>query len=229
MNLFIEYYKPKNIARHGELLACLHENICNEFIDDIFVFVSDDSQLGFNSSKLHLQRVGRRPTFRDMFEYMNALCPDEICITANADIAFDDSIDVLNHTNLDNLFVTISRYNVDMEGKDTLYDNAAAQDVWAFKAPLKLPDEILKEMGFHTGGIGGPDNKLAYLIDKAGYELRNPAKQIKVRHLHGLTSRNIIHTIPGPYLCLVPNDNILIKPEYIKVKEFDEYGKPILL
>lgn len=228
MNLFIEYYKPKNIVRHGELLACLHENLSNRFIDKVFLYISDDSKLEFNSDKIWIIHCDKRPTFKDIFKECNKL-DNEICILANADIFFDKSIDILNNTNLDGLFLAISRWNVKQDGTSELFNNAAAQDVWAFRTPLKIPDQLMNQLDFYCGGTGGPDNRLAWIIDEAGYKLRNPAKQIRVQHLHSDKSRNVTKTISGPYLCLMPNDDIMKDTEYIRLSGFNSFGNPIYL
>jgi hypothetical protein len=91
---------------------------------------------------------------------------------------------------------------------------------------LNISSELLNQVDF-CGGIGGLDNKLAYIVDQAGYKLRNPAKQIKVQHFHSDKTRKIVNTISGPYLCLEPNDDIIKDTKYIRLSGFDNFGHPI--
>lgn len=227
MNLLIEYHKSKNLQRHAEFLACLHENLGNSLIEKIYVFISDDSILNFIHEKIVLNLIDNvRPTFKTLFDFCNTHLKDQVCIISCADIIFDESIKYLEK--IDNkTFVALNRWEIDTDKPN---GNAACQDVWVFRAPINISDELLNQMNFTAGGCWGCDNKIAYLMDEAGYELRNPGLQIKVKHFHTSNYRSVAPTtrLLGPYFALVPNDDITKKPEYIRIKEFNELGEAVL-
>lgn len=224
MNLIIEYFKSSDYQRHSEYLTCIHENLENEFIDKIYVFISDDSKLNFTSKKIKVIKRDTRPTYKDLFEFCNENLKNQICIVSNADIILDDSISVLNQTDLTNIFVALTRWEVFNENNEWCiapFNNSSSQDVWAFMAPIQVTDD----MDFLLGKPGC-DNKIAKLMSKK-YEVRNPGLQIVTCHFHMSGYRTYEHKdrIPGPYLCLVPNEDINKKTEYIEIDGFDEQGR----
>lgn len=54
MNLLIEYFRSDDYQRHSEYITCIHENLENEHIEKIYVFISDDSKLNFKSDKIEI-------------------------------------------------------------------------------------------------------------------------------------------------------------------------------
>lgn len=221
MNLLIEYFRSDDYQRHSEYLTCLHENLGNSLIQKIYIFISDDSELNFQSKKIKIIKTKERPTYKDLFEFCNKNLKDEICIIANADIILDETIDVLQNNNLDNIFVALTRWEVFCEDDEWCiapFKNSSSQDVWAFKAPIKTTDD----MEF-TLGVPGCDNKIAKIMVDIGYDVRNPGEQIVTSHFHmsGHRTYSNADRIPGPYICLVPNDDITQKTEYIDIDGFD--------
>lgn len=228
MNLIIEYFKSSDYQRHSEYLTCIHENLENDFIDKIYVFISDDSKLNFTSKKIKIIKRNTRPTYKELFEFCNENLKDQICIIANADIIFDDTISVLNDADLTNLFVALTRwevFNEDNEWCIAPFNNSSSQDVWAFKSPIEATDE----MDFLLGKPGC-DNKIAKLMSEK-YEVRNPGLQIVTCHYHmsGYRTYDNKDRIPGPYLCLAPNDDITKKTEYIEIDGFDSLGRAYVI
>ena len=229
MNLFIEYHESKDLRRRGEFLVCLNENLKNEHIKRVHVFVEHGSELNIISVKLFVNEVKERPTFKTVFDYCNEHLAGQTCIIACADIILGDDIKLLN-TNIDNTFVALTRWNIKYDGNkysEEFYNNAASQDVWAFKAPIKVNDE----MNFNFGACWGCDNKIAYLVGKEGYKVKNPSLQIKTKHLHTNDYRSVMpqdKKLGGPYLCLEPNDDINKDTTYIKLSGFDAFGQPLL-
>jgi hypothetical protein len=225
MNLLIEYFRSPDYQRHSEYLTCIHENLENENIKKIYVFISDDSKLNFKSDKIEVIQREKRPTYNDLFEFCNQNLKGEICIIANADIILDDTISVVKDTDLDKVFLALTRWEVFCENGEWCiapFDNASSQDVWVFKSPIVTS----KEFEF-TLGIPGCDNKIAKLMAEQGYKLKNPGKQIVSAHYHLSGFRNYSNNdrIHGPYLCLVPNDDINKDTEYIEIDGFDEHGR----
>lgn len=226
MNLLIEYFRSPDYQRHSEYLTCIHENLENVYIDKIYIFISDDAKLNFESDRIEIVQREQRPTYKDLFEFCNTNLKDEICIIANADIILDDTLSYVKDANLDNVFVALTRWEVFCENREWCiapFNNSSSQDVWMFKSPITTNDE----MEF-TLGKPGCDNKIAKIMADIDYEVRNPANQIVASHFHLSGHRTYDwkdDRVPGPYLCLVPNDDINQKTEYIEIDGFDEQGR----
>ncbi len=228
MNLIIEYFQSKNHIRNGEYLYCLHENIGIDEINNIYIFVEEGSDLNFDSPKIKKIVTKERPTYQDLFEYCNEHMKDEICIVANADIIFDDTLRYFESLNMEKQFYGLSRWEISTnDGKNweiEPYDNAASQDVWIFKTPVLTSDDMN-----YTMGKPGCDNKIFYHMRQLGYTCRNPGKKVITIHFHISNFRTYdwkSDRVPGPYLLVAPVDNFTGTPVYYDIDGFDEDGKP---
>ncbi len=149
-----------------------------------------------------------RPTFNELF----ALCkPDAVNVIANSDIYFDqDSVDLLHNLGSKECFA-LSRWDEEEFGRYRLWDHADSQDAWCFRG---IPQGI--DAPF-TMGIPGCDNNIAWLIDQAGYVVRNPSRTIRAYHLHNVEWRSYLadpegkarggqkmERIPPPYKLVKP-------------------------
>ena len=228
MNLIIEYFQSKNHIRNGEYLYCLHENIGIDQIDNIYIFVEEGSDLNFDSPKIKKIVSKERPTYQDLFEYCNEHMKDEICIVANADIIFDDTLEYFYDLDMTKQFYALTRWEVSTsDGKNWEigpYNNAASQDVWVFKTPVLTSDNMN-----YTMGKPGCDNKIAYHMRELGYVCRNPGRKIITTHFHVSNFRTYnweSDRVPGPYLLIAPTDSLSEDPQYIDIDGFDEQGRP---
>jgi len=228
MNLLIEYFKPSDYLRYSEYLTCIHENLENEFIDKIYIFISDDSKLNFKSDKIEIIKREERPTYKDLFEFCNENLKNQVCIISNLDIIFDETLSAINKKTLKDTFIGLTRWEIFYEEGEWCiapFDNSASQDSWIFKAPIKISGDMNFLMG-----KPGCDNKIAKLMSELGYIIKNPGKQIVTSHYHisGHRTYDNSQRIPGPYLCLVPNDDINSPCETIEIDGFDEQGRPFV-
>ena len=228
MNLIVEYFQSKNHIRNGEYLYCLHENIGIDQIDNIYIFVEEGSDLNFDSPKIKKIVSKERPTYQDLFEYCNEHMKDEICIVANADIIFDDTLEYFYDLDMNNQFYALTRWEVSTsDGKNweiEPYNNAASQDVWVFKTPVLASDNMN-----YTMGKPGCDNKITYHMRELGYVCRNPGRKIITTHFHVSNFRTYnweSDRVPGPYLLIAPTDSLSEDPQYIDIDGFDEQGRP---
>ena len=227
MNLIIEYFQSKNHTRNGEYLYCLHENIGVEQIDNIYIFVEEGSDLNFDSPKIKKITTKERPTYKTLFDFCNENLKDQICIVANADIIFDDTLRYFNGIDMDKTFYALTRWEISTgNGKDweiEPYDNAASQDSWIFKTPISSSDKMN-----YTMGKPGCDNKITYHMRELGYTCRNPGKKVVSIHFHPTNWRTYHPNddrVPGPYLLISPVDNFNGEPHYIEIDGFDSQGR----
>lgn len=228
MNLIIEYFQSRNHIRNGEYLYCLHQNIGVDEIDSIHIFVEEGSDLNFDSPKIKKIVVKERPTYQDLFEYCNQHLKDEICIVANADIIFDDTLRYFESLDMTMQFYALSRWEISTnDGKNweiEPFDNAASQDVWVFKTPVLSSCDMN-----YTMGKPGCDNKIPYHMRELGYTCRNPGKKVVTIHFHVSNFRTYSvkdDRVPGPYLLIAPVDNFTGEPVHIDIDGFDEHGRP---
>ena len=227
MNLIIEYFNSRNHMRNGEYLYCLHQNLANELIDNVYLFMEDDAELNFNSSKIHRMVRENRPTYKDLFDFCNQELEDQICVVANADIIFDDTLRFFKSLDMSKQFYALSRWEISTkDGKNweiEPYDNSASQDSWIFKTPISTSDSMN-----YTMGKPGCDNKITYHMRELEYTCRNPGKKVVTIHFHPTNFRTYdIRTdrVPGPYLLIAPVDNFTGEPVCIDIDGFDEQGR----
>jgi hypothetical protein len=228
MNLIIEYFNSRNHMRNGEYLYCLHQNLANDLIDNVYLFMEDDAELNFDSPKIHRIVRKNRPSYQNIFEYCNEHMKNEICIVANADIIFDDTLRYFKNIDMTMQFYALSRWEISTnDGKNweiEPYENAASQDVWIFKTPVLSSDSMN-----YTMGKPGCDNKITYHMRELGYICRNPGKKVVTIHFHPTNFRTYDWNndrIPGPYLLVAPVDNFTGTPVYYDIDGFDKDGKP---
>jgi hypothetical protein len=214
--------------RNGEYLYCLHQNLANDLIDNVYLFMEDDAELNFDSPKIHRIVRKNRPSYQNIFEYCNEHMKNEICIVANADIIFDDTLRYFKNIDMTMQFYALSRWEISTnDGKNweiEPYENAASQDVWIFKTPVLSSDSMN-----YTMGKPGCDNKITYHMRELGYICRNPGKKVVTIHFHPTNFRTYDWNndrIPGPYLLVAPVDNFTGTPVYYDIDGFDKDGKP---
>jgi len=177
MILFHERYTSADPAREAELEIVRRRNAAAGVFREI-VAVAD----------------GGRRSFADFFTLAAARCPGELCVIANADIAFDHSLPAVarlfeRHTRP--LLVALSRWDdpagPSMEGRvdpKTWRFYSHSQDTWLFVAG-GLPRF---EAGF-TLGIPACENRLAYEAHRAGIAVVNPALSVRSWHHHATGTR----------------------------------------
>ena len=144
MILIIEYFRHQNDDRHREYLKCLEENIKNDFISKIEIFIEDETPLEIFSNKININRFGKRPTYDDMFSFCSEKYNGEICIISNSDIIFDDTLKYVNNENIKNKFLALTRWDIKPNDDLTFFDRKDSQDCWIFKSPINMKE---KEIG----------------------------------------------------------------------------------
>lgn len=207
INLFINYYQDKNPERQKELDECLQRNIDNPLIDRIYIFLDSSVSL-MEFKKITGEKIwilqpflsDERPTFKLFFERINQSSPEgSINIISNSDIYFDETLELVKGIK-ENQCYALCRHDRLPDGSIKHWNHADSQDAWVFKGKIK---EINADFGFAQPGN---DNRLAYLIDEAGYQITNPSLSIRCIHLHNSGIRNYTpkDTVPGPYKLLPP-------------------------
>lgn len=192
VNLIINYYQDNDPIRQLELEECLRRNLMNQYIDRITCLLEKEIPI---EHQVEAKSIGRRPTYNDLFRYAREDCWN---VVANTDIYFDDSLRMLSNYSADD-FLALTRYDVKADAVEFRFV-PDAQDTWIFHGKIKPIDADFNP------GLPGCDNRLAYLAQRVGYNVVNPALTIKSYHLHRSNVRHYMLSdrIPGPYLTIWP-------------------------
>lgn len=189
INIAINYYIDKFPERQLEIDECFQKNIKNPYINLIII----------NSQE--------RLKYSHYFNVLNKITNnDDINVISNADIYFDETVQLFEKLDYDTFFA-LSRWDIVEDGSAVHFNRPDSQDVWAWRGKSK---PIYNDFNI---GVPGCDNRLAHEINKAGYKIKNPSFQIKTYHLHLTNLRNYNvktrrEAIPGPYFTVYP-ENII--------------------
>ncbi len=192
--LVTSLYNEVNVQRQQEYLECLIRNLQHPNIAHIHVFY-DESKDGqgentilsvLKSNTITISYINKRPTFQEIFTYVNTAFPERRLIIANADIYFDDTLHRLSTFDLTHHFIALTRWEVqsngELENHPFYYQGAPtfhSQDTWIFQTPIALFDTRNTSIG-----IAYCDSDIAYLAAVAGYKVCNPCLSIVSHHLH---------------------------------------------
>jgi hypothetical protein len=193
--------------RNNELLECLYNNLHNDNICKIHLFVDNIQclnkilEINYNN-KIKIINIGTQPLYSDMFEYAINNLKDSICMISNSDIyLYKCDLNVLNK--LENNIFSLSRHEDDF--KCHVY-GCGSYDAFIFN-PTYINKDILQNINHVQNIAGSDDNIINNLIDY-GYNLYNPCFEIIIIHLHNsnlrtYTNEKIVngkHSIKQKYL-----------------------------
>lgn len=186
MILITTYYISRVISRQKEIQRCLIKNCENEYIEKIYLLNDNYYDMSFlkNDSKI-IQIIISNPklNFKEAIKFINENLQNNICILANSDIYFDNSLSKI--TSMNNKFYALLRYDEDEADNKNLfklynYARDDSQDAWIFQSPLNID---LNEIDFNFGTLGC-DNIFANKIYETNIELSNPCYDIISTHIH---------------------------------------------
>jgi hypothetical protein len=184
IQLIVQYFRCATKERQEEIDICLRNNLLNNYISTVHLLTEEelDVSVFHNKDKIKQTVIGDRLTYRKAFEYANQCQDSSIWILANADIYFDESLKCLENNELINTIYALSRHEIASDGSAKFMDEEYAhgsQDAWIFKPPVNI-DSFFSDFRL---GIPGCDNRLAYELIKADYNVVNPSKIVKCYHL----------------------------------------------
>ncbi|WPT11410.1 hypothetical protein PSENEW3n2_00000848 [Picochlorum sp. SENEW3] len=145
----------------------------------------------------------KRIDSQHLSDIFKAFKPHKINIIANADIFFDDTIKMAKSLPQKHVYA-LSRHD-NSNGK--LFKRPDSQDTWIFHGHIQ--NSMLLSALYNinlTLGKPGIDNRLAYELLQAGYQVSNPSKSITSWHVHGTNLREYSHldVVPPPYAIVYP-------------------------
>jgi hypothetical protein len=101
----------------------------------------------------------------------------------------------------ENQMYALSRWDLDEDMKAKHHNTWDSQDTWIFKNSIKSGNYDIPL------GIPGCDNRIAYELKEAGYEVINPSKTVKTYHYHLSNYRSYreIDRLEGEFYCITPS------------------------
>ena len=205
--LFVQFYNDPNPVRQKELLFCLEQNVNNPLIDIVYIFSEEKTiPSSLYNGDVQVIQVSKRQTFKDVMSFINSeeWFKDSYNIIINTDVFFDESLKLIEKVNFNKkVCVALTRHESNHTKKIIRFREekyiGCSQDAWIFKGQI---DVDLNSIDFYFG-IPGCDNRLAYELDKKGYKLLNPCKDIIVYHYHSFRGPRLeSKRIPQPYKML---------------------------
>ncbi|MEK6889064.1 MAG: sulfotransferase domain-containing protein [Nanoarchaeota archaeon] len=230
VNLLIQYYKDDMPERQKELEECIKRNINDNGIDRIFMFFPKEVNAShIKSKKVKKIFLRKQLTYWDCFNFANSRLSGDICVIANTDIYFDESLAIVSRANFRNLLIALTRHDIMPDGSAGLMKNpvkrdkeykkidpAHSQDVWIFRPPI-----VKSESNFIMGRAGCERALARELLNKK-INVINPSLIIKTYHLHLTQKRNpefnesyIKREIVSP----LPPSNVIPLDYYPELKE----------
>lgn len=226
INLFTTFYFDSDLERHEEYLFTISKNLADNNVKNIIFLIEPNIVLPFESEKIHIVPVQKRPTYNEFITAINSFTDDEsFNIIAVTDIYFDKSIVLLNQINWNKTVVGLTRWDVLDENTARFFNRYYTNDTWIFKG--KAP-EI--DANFYLGQPGC-DNRFNYDLFDLGYEILNPSLTISTWHLHKSQIRSYISNpsqhprVDKPYLYLLPDFgdfNVTDKNYFVKKKLYKQ-------
>nr|QBK93696.1 MAG: nucleotide-diphospho-sugar transferase [Pithovirus LCPAC406] len=208
-HLIIQYYESK--TRKNEIDECLIRNLSNPQIDRVHVLTEKIIDVPGDNTKKIVTNVGSRMTWKIIMKYIHDIArasihQNDICIVANSDIYFDDTLSKIGFLN--GTMFSLLRYDegclFGTDKKANMYHPAvihgSSQDVWIFEPP-----ELRGNLDFFCGGESLCDSKINYIFQDSGYMVLNPSYEIRCHHLHKSSDRKYGRSmLKGPFKVVPP-------------------------
>ena len=192
MILLVGHYEEAQPQRAAEYREALRRNVANEHIECIRLLIEDGTSAEllrargepYDNAKVQIASQGKRLTFDALFSMAERDWSGYPVIMANADIAFDDTLAMLEDVALQGSLLCLSRWNESADGRLDHFDAPNSQDAWIFEPPLPAI-----ACAFELG-TPGCDNRLAHEASRAGLRVLNPSRSLRSAHLHNSQVRN---------------------------------------
>ena len=218
--LIQQFFLPTNSIRRNEIIDTLRRNTSVDQLSKIILLnekVYSKTELGLNDkqmSKIQQVNIGKRLSYRDVFDFVQKSDLKGYIIFANSDIFLDKSVENISTTPLkaEKTFMAQLRFEFNPIQKflqqSKLYGEwiSYSQDTWAYHTNFQPSSDVVSKIFDIPFGKPGCDNKLIYLMRILGYNIINNPYLIKTYHHHSSQTRNydVSDTLPSPYMHCFP-------------------------
>ena len=221
VHVFLQFFLPVDQFRLQEVQFCLKKHVENPEITAIYLLgerIYSNDELGIVSAKIKQINLGHRLTYSDVFSYIEDHVPElpGYHVLLNADIFLDtNAIGSIQQSplHLERSAYALLRheYNHTNPSKSHLFGpRFDSQDTWIFHSnfPVFGPNmhDVTKCAFDINLGRPGCDNRIAWLLEHAGYELFNDPMMVKTYHVHRSQKRSYHNTEPikGQWAGIIP-------------------------
>lgn len=189
INVFYNYYSDNDPYRKNEIDSCLKKLVENQCVSQLFVVTESENVLPYSSASTVKIQSDVRPTFAHVFSLVDQYSHDsDVNVILNSDCFFLETA-ALEIINIDeNSAYCISRVEVKSMEPLTIRKlktiknwsrHSDTQDAWIIRGKPKKG--MFLDYYF---GKPGCDNRLAYELQNAGYDIVNPRTKISIFHYH---------------------------------------------
>ena len=217
-NLIVNYYIDKNKSRTDELNFCMLENINNPTFNNIVIIGSEahiNSLMAIcpeqHKSKILPVVLDKRPSYNDYFSFITKLFgeQDNISVVSNLDVIVPTETLVYSSLYLlGKSCLALTRWDINnpigYKQNSSFLNRPDSQDTWIFKGAVPQ----IAGATF-TLGMAGCDNKIAHLLEKEGYDVKNPSKTLRTFHYHTTNVRNYLDIVGFPIERIPPPNKIM--------------------
>ena len=226
VEIVTSFYCTNYKERLDELIKALDNNLSHKYINNIHLFVDDSKCIDFLKdryklifeNKIKICGIGKQPLYSDLFSYCNNL-KGKICMITNSDIWLYNitNINCLNKLKSQSTSTCFSLTRHEHDFNTTSINNyVGSHDAFLFIAPIN--NQIIKHVR-HKQNVWGSENVVLYELNKLGYIIYNPCKEIIIIHEHKSGFRKTVERINnGDY----DGDNkykirsFIVKPDHHK-------------
>jgi hypothetical protein len=175
--------------------------------DEICVIAEGNSQITADQSdRIRQRQFSSRPTYADYFGWISEVSSSfDVSVLANSDIYFDSQVSVFRLWSPGpRKALCLSRWET-VSAHPRLNDRNDSQDAWIFAGPVRGVNSNFPV------GVPRCDNRIAYELESAGYEVLNPSFSLRAFHLHSgqrdeYSIANRPHFVPPPYKYIWPHN-----------------------
>lgn len=188
MNLLSQWWTPSDERRRCEIRECRSANESSGIFSDV----------------AYVESPGSSKTYRQLFSECVDRWPGKLCVVANTDIIFDETIRLIEPHVDENTFVALTRWDSpvsprmighvlhvprtsDSGGKrhfDDFCFFSGSQDSWAF-----IATDAMRESPDLPLGMQACDQAIASWASMKQFRVINPCLSVKTWHRHGTFSR----------------------------------------
>ena len=225
IHVIYQFFVHPDKSRQTEIEYCLLKNVNNPLIDKIHVLnekIYGVKQLGVKSDKITQVNIGKRLTYKDVFDYVDEFKIDGYIVFCNSDIFFDNSLKNLTTSSLgyNKSFYSLLRFEYNNEPnlkKCKIFGpRADSQDTWIFHSNYNILPKQREVFNFYFGKPGC-DNKLIYIFHLLGYTVYNEPYVVKTYHYHTTNIRNynaseVLHSPMSRVFPHLQNDDVMLNP-----------------
>jgi hypothetical protein len=190
-----KYSSNLDQERSKELESALLNNLANEYVEKVHLFVDDIEslnrliQITDNTKKICIIDIGIKPKYNDFFKYILTNVKDKICMIANSDIYLHQlDLKLIERLATEKMCYALSRYEHDMSCPQ-INNYGGSHDCYIFNSKF-IDDSIINNHTDFYQNLPGIETQIIKNFSDFNFKVFNPCKQIITVHLHKTQLRN---------------------------------------